>query len=156
MNRNPALSYRQMVARSSTPMGLVVMLYDIVLEGINRALEALSTGDIELRSSELSRALAAIGELQASLDFHRGGDVARRLEQFYNLMRGKILEAQIRASEKTLREVAGHIACMRGAWQEIERQLPSAAKSLLPELPVWAGQSETGDGNAVRTSRWSA
>ncbi|MBI1749431.1 MAG: flagellar export chaperone FliS [Acidobacteria bacterium] len=165
MNADPARSYKQFAAGSASPVGLVVMLYDAAMSSLERATQAVDAGDTEKRSAALNHVLAVIGELQGCLNFERGGEVAQRLERFYSVARGKVLEAHIKVSRKMLEELSGQFASLREAWQEVERAesgntvkmqpspsvVPPRAASVTP-LPaaVHAGEPERVAG------RWSA
>lgn len=152
---NPERLYRQTITRSSTSLGLVLVLYDLAIDSLHRASRALAAGAIEERTKELNRVLGALGELQSSLDFERGGEVAKRLQQFYTLMRGMVLEAQVSRSNATLAKVLKHIELVRSAWIEVEGEAarnppPSAGQAAAPR-PAAATTDEE-----VTMSRWSA
>jgi flagellar secretion chaperone FliS len=121
MNQEQIASlYRQVSARGASKVGLVVKLYDAILEDFRRALEAVASGEIERRTNTLNHALQVIAELQNSLDHERGGDVARRLENFYNVTRTMIVAANIRPSREGLQELIDLYAPVRQAWQQAE------------------------------------
>src|SRR5689334_18427773 len=70
-------SYREAAVRGATPVQLVILLYEQGIEDLRRAIIALEKNDIEARTREINHALMVIGQLQASLDMERGGEVAR-------------------------------------------------------------------------------
>jgi flagellar protein FliS len=124
MNQNQiAALYRQVSTRGASPVGLVVQLYDIIFSDLQRALEALAAGDIERRTAKLSHALLVIAELQNTLDHERGGEVARRLKNFYNVTRGMILEANIRCSAEAIQKIMDLYMPLRQAWQQVEQEI---------------------------------
>jgi flagellar secretion chaperone FliS len=117
---NPAVNYQQAAARGTTPVGQVVALYDTILRDLARALAALQTGRTETRVDELNHALLVIAHLQNVLDHERGGDAARRFEQFYNATRGLIVQANAEASADSLRELIDIYSSLRQAWYQVE------------------------------------
>jgi flagellar protein FliS len=95
-----------------------------------RAQQAVRDNNAEKRVSELNHVLAVIGQLQGTLDFERGGQVAAHLDQFYNVMRARVLQASIQSSNPILEELARHFSSLKEAWQDVERSttnLPGAA-----------------------------
>ena len=74
---NPQLSYRETAVRGASPIRLIILLYEQVIEDLRRALAALEQGDIEKRTREINHAILVIGHLQATLDKEQGGQVAR-------------------------------------------------------------------------------
>ena len=113
--------YRQTSTRGSNPVGLVVKLYDAILEDFRLALEALDAGNIERRTGAMNHALQVIAELENSLDHQRGGEVARHLQGLYRVTRAMILEANIRASREQIEKLAQLYRPVRQAWQQAEQ-----------------------------------
>jgi len=120
-----AAAYRQASTRGSSPVGLVVRLYDAILEDFRRAIQAIQSRDVEARTSVLNHALQIVAELQNSLDLERGAQVARRLDGFYNVTRGLILEANVSGSREKLERLTALYNPVRQAWQQAEKELGS-------------------------------
>jgi flagellar secretion chaperone FliS len=121
--RNPALAYRQSSVQGSTPLGRVVMLYDGAITFLNRALAAIEAGDIQKKTDHLKRALAIFAQLEGSLNFEQGGEVARTLKAFYSYARTQALKASLENSLEMLRALIQEFTEVRDAWQEGERRL---------------------------------
>jgi flagellar secretion chaperone FliS len=117
---NPRLAYRQAAVETATPLGLVVILYDLVIEDFAKAIAAIGSGDVEARTAAVHHALSVLEQLQGRLDFEKGGDVARQLDGFYSMIRGKMLEAQMKCSREIFGELMAFISDMRRAWKQIE------------------------------------
>jgi len=119
MNPNEiATLYRETSARGTHPMALVVKLYDAILEDLRRALNAAASGDIEGRTASLNHALLVIAELQSVLDHTRGGKVAKRLDGFYNVTRGLIVEANLRSKPEHVQRLIELYMPLRQAWKK--------------------------------------
>jgi len=115
-------AYHQGAASGSSPIGLVVLLYEQAAKDLREALKALRVGDIERRTFEINHALLVVGQLQATLDMDRGGEVAVSLDRFYNQVRSRLLQAQIQASSAILEEQINLLLSLRETWQEVERR----------------------------------
>jgi flagellar protein FliS len=137
MKNNPALEYRQAAVRSASPLGLVGLLYDAALNSLNRAIRAMEAHDVEQRVAALDHVLAIIGHFQQTLDFERGGDVARNLDRFYHASRAAILEATFTQSAQTLKDLAVQFQGLRDAWKEADRR--GNAPVAIFETPAAAG-----------------
>ncbi len=125
--RDPVRSYRESAVRGASPLGLIVILYDEIVRSVRKALQAFERGEIETRGRELTHAVEVIGYLQSILDFEKGGQVARNLSDFYNFMRGKLLQIHITPSREGLEELAREFAKVGAAWQQAERLLAQPA-----------------------------
>jgi flagellar protein FliS len=122
MTYNPALAYRQEAVRTASPLGLVVLLYDSLLLSLNRAVHAFDSRQIELRVTELNRALKVIDTLQGTLDFEKGGDIAANLDRLYEACRGAILGANISQKKDAIVRIAGELRGVRDAWRDADRK----------------------------------
>jgi flagellar secretion chaperone FliS len=122
MNHSEIASrYREISARGSHPVGLVVKLYDAILEDFRRAMKAVAEGDIETRTSCLNHALKIIAELQSVLDHERGKEVARRLNGFYDVTRMLIVEANFHAELSHIQRLVELYLPLYHAWRQVEQ-----------------------------------
>jgi len=121
--KNPALAYRQLSVQGASPMGLVVMLYDGAIATLSEAIAAIEAHDIERKCRHYRRALAIIIQLEGTLNFELGGEVASDLQSFYTYARAQIMKANIQNSAEIGRSLLEHFTTLRNAWREGERRL---------------------------------
>ncbi len=119
---NAASEYRKRAVETASPVGLVVLLYGGVVTALMRAVAAVEANNVEKRVAELNRALNILSELQGTLNFEKGGEVARHLEKFYMVMRSQVLEASIKNSKPLLLELIAHVGSLKEAWEQVDRQ----------------------------------
>jgi len=118
---NPRFSYREAAVQGSSPVRLVVLLYEQLIQDLRRALVALENNDITARTREINHAIVVLGYLQGTLDKERGGAVALNLERFYNQTRTGLLEAHCQQSPTLLERQIKLLMQVRQAWCEVER-----------------------------------
>lgn len=124
--------YQDSAIRGATPIELVVILYDSAIDNMRRALAAMQENNIETRTAEVQHALLVLQQLQGTLDFERGGSAARQFEQFYNLVRAKLLEGQMRSSPELILRQMRLMSEVRDCWMQAKRLLqPQQASSPL-------------------------
>ena len=114
-------AYRENTARRSTPVGRVVLLYEQLIQDVVQAIAAVKNQQVELRTNAIDHALLVLAILQGSLDLDQGGDVARNLDRFYTLVRNRLLDAQMQASDRILEEQRALLLSLRAAWLEVEK-----------------------------------
>ncbi len=139
---NAALAYQQSSARTATPVGQVVALYDTILRDLRRAKEAQGGGNVEKRVFELNHALAVIGHLRSVLDHERGGEAAKRLERFYEVTHAMILQASISPERGTTNKLIQLYSSLRQAWQVCEKQIAVGGDFTLPAPPAVSAAAE--------------
>ena len=123
---HPAHAYRQFSVQGSTPLGLVVMLYDGAIAAMLRAVAAIAAHDIQTKCKHLNRAQAIITQLEGTLNMELGGEVAQTLKTFYLYARGQAMKANIENSPEILRSLIEKFTTVREAWYEADhRPTPS-------------------------------
>ena len=148
-------------ARGASPIGQIVALYDAILRDFVRALAALKAKDIETRVFELNHALTVIGYLQYILDHERGGESAKHFARFYDLTRGMIVQANIRATPESIEELIDLYGGMRKAWYQADQKLsldqqPAPPATRLGDAPGTRDASPATDDSETVQLQWSA
>ena len=124
-------TYRELGAQGADPLEMVVMLYNVLLDDLRRAIEALHAHDVEKRTMEIQHAMRILEQLQGSLDMERGGEPAQNLDLLYAMIRAKLIEAHWKSSEELLSHQINILTPIREAWEQV-RRLPR----LEPQLPA--------------------
>jgi flagellar protein FliS len=104
---------------SADPLELVHILYQHTLTMVGDARRHLAARDIAGRGHSITRAIAAIDELDKSLDRVNGGPIVSNLAALYQYMRSRLLTANIRQEDKPLAEVEGLLRTLGEAWNAI-------------------------------------
>ena len=136
-----ARQYRELAIKGATSVGLIVVLYDMAIESLGHAMREMDAGNIEARTAELNHALSVISELQRSLNMEAGGEVAKRLSDLYDVARGKILEANIKVSKKTLEQLMNVLSSVREAWLVVEEKTAGQPGMAAQEAPQFVRTS---------------
>ena len=150
-----AAQYRELGSRGAHPVGLVVRLYDALVEDFRRAAEAVNTGKIERRTVALNHALLILAELEGTLDHERGGQVAKHLKGLYQVARPMIIEANLHSSIGKIERLASLFLPVRQAWRQAERELCEGAAERANAARPEAMAAESDDAVAVGTRSWS-
>jgi flagellar protein FliS len=104
---------------SADPLELVHILYQHTQTMVADARQHLAAGNIAARGHSISRAIAAIDELDSSLDRTSGGPLARNLAALYQYMRGRLIAANIHQDDAPLSEVEALLRTLGEAWSAI-------------------------------------
>ncbi len=144
--------YQDSAVRGATPIELVIVLYDSAIEDMRRALAAMGASDIETRAAKVSHALMVLQQLQGTLDFEQGGSSAKQFEQFYNMVRAKLLESQLRGSSDLMQQQIRYMSEVRDCWMQAKRLLQPKAGAIAASLATSSGS--VGEGGPK--SEWNA
>jgi flagellar protein FliS len=101
---------------AASPVELVVMLYDGALRFLGQAREAIERRDVRAKGEALSRVIAIVGELQATLDMEQGGEVAASLHRLYAYVMDCLVAASVNRDVVPLDDAARVLATLREGW----------------------------------------
>jgi len=116
-------AYRRNSVATATPLGLIVMLYDGLAVNLARAERSLAVAPGAESARFLKKAQDIICELMGSLDFEKGGEIARNLFRVYEYMNYRLIQANLRRDPAVVAEVRGLVLQLKEAWEEAERRL---------------------------------
>ena len=109
---------------NTSPLQLVVMCYDGMLRFMKKAREAIEKGDVELKVKNINKTIAIIDELQNSLDFVRGGEIARNLDRVYDYFNNELMKVGMHNDLKILEHLEHLVKELRSAWAKISAESP--------------------------------
>jgi flagellar secretion chaperone FliS len=147
---DPDVTYRTASPRASSGVGIVILLYEQLVQDLRRAMTAIDRADVEARTSELRHALEVVGQLQARLDMQAGGEVAQNLDQFYAVLQAGILDAQFKVSKALLGQLIQSVLSIREAWVNVEQSTTSEQASAENSA---TGEAKTQDSSGQAASR---
>lgn len=120
--------YKEAAVNTASPGLLVLMLYDGVLQALNRAEYGFTLENIVKRNEEihngLMRAHEILRELQQSLDLEVETEFGERMYALYGFMLDRIFEANVKKSQEGLGPVKEMLQDIRDAWDEMLRTVP--------------------------------
>ena len=109
--------YQSMEVQTADPLELVILLYKGAIKECHQAATYLQEGKTGPRVRSINQAIAIIGELQASLDFKKGGQIAQSLDRLYAYMTQRLTTANLRQDDRGLNEVAKLLGDLLSGWE---------------------------------------
>lgn len=121
---NPLDVYRETHIKTASAGQIIVMLYDEGIKQIDFAIEMLESKgkNLDEISNALIKAQDIITELMASLDFERGGEVAKNLFSLYMFFNQRLIEANLNKEIEPVKIVRRLFGELRGAWADIVKK----------------------------------
>lgn len=109
----------ELALTDASPQKLIALLLNRALELVSKATGAAQRGEVTEMGEAVSKAMAVITGLQASLDYERGGEIARNLDSLYDYMTDLLLRATSERNAVHLIEVSGLLHEIKGGWDSI-------------------------------------
>jgi len=116
-------AYRETKIKTASQGKLILMLYDGAIGSLKEAAEHLEKNDkkLDVVNNQIVKAQDMITELMVSLDFDRGGEIAKGLFSLYMYFNRQLMDANLRKDPSVLREVQNHMSELRDAWAQIAK-----------------------------------
>lgn len=109
----------------ASPHRLIQLLFEGALGRLAAAQGAMERGDIAVKGEMLGKAIGIVGGLRSSLDMD-AGELSERLDQLYEYMNLRLLEASSQNDIDKVAEVIQLLKTVKSGWDEIG---PQAAKA---------------------------
>ena len=107
------------VTTTANPLDLIIQLYDGAISRLSKAAFCINQGKMAEKIQFITRTIAIIEELLASLNMEEGGEVAANLQGLYVHMLQELTIANANNDVKKIKQVEVLLKELRGAWKEI-------------------------------------
>ena len=111
-------SYRRMAVTTADPMQILVALYDGLLRHMHSAKIALEEGDAQRVGNALSKALAIISELDASVDESQDPQFSQQLCAIYAWASHELIQSNVHRDPARVEQVIPLFKELRDAWAD--------------------------------------
>lgn len=104
----------------ASPLQLVLILTDGLLEELARARAHIDARRYELKAHSLDKCIAILNGLSSALDVETGGEVVANLERLYNYCAERLYKAGFQLDVGIVDEVVGLLTTVRQGWQGMQ------------------------------------
>ena len=144
MYSNGIQSYRKTNVVTADPMRLVIMCYEGAVDNLKLAKQKIDEKDYEAKAKAIIKTREIIDELLCSLDFEKGGVIAKNLSSLYNYMTRRIIHGDVNQDMGAIDEVIGMLTELLSAWQEVaskpDTEIQAEGESFYEDrMPMAAG-----------------
>lgn len=120
-----AARYREADLLTMSPERQVVALYTHLLVQLRQAAQHGERGERAPRAERLVKAHAIVEELEASLDFEAGGEIAANLQRLYRFLLQELFGLGRAHDAARLTALIALVTDLHEAWTEAARQAPA-------------------------------
>jgi flagellar protein FliS len=147
-NPNAHLAYKTVQVTTTDRGRLLLMMYEGAIKFLKQAKAGIEANDVAKFCRFLSKGQAIIAELMNTLDFEKGGQIARDLDRLYDFMLFYLTEANLHRDPARVQKTIGLLDTIYGAYKDIIENQKAATQ--LPDLPPEAKAPEAASGEAPR------
>ena len=110
----------------ASPHRLVQMLMEGALEKVATAKGCIERRDLAGKSRHISWAMSIVNGLRSSLDLETGGEIAANLDDLYDYMSRRLIDASVQNDAAALDEVIDLMIEIKGAWDAMPEDVKHA------------------------------
>jgi flagellar protein FliS len=114
---NGANQYKQMQIKTASKGQILIMLYEAAIKNVKKAALAIDQGDKAGKGVHIGKAHDIINELNNTLNFDVGGEIARDLERLYNFMVEQLVKANLDNTKEPLQAVSKMLETLLAGWR---------------------------------------
>ncbi len=122
-------AYKQTSVKTASKEQILLMLYQAAIKNCKKAIEAIERKDLAEKGQFIGKLQDIVIELNSSLDFEVGGDVAKELSSLYDFMLHSSTQANIKIDKEPLVGVLDVLTTLYEGWQQAVKQLRQEAKA---------------------------
>ncbi len=120
-------NYLENQVKNANPLEHVVMLYSKALSCLKVAKKAIEEGlkdpeNIKKKAENIGRATEIIAYLQGSLNMEKGGEVAKNLNEIYDILITELVRANMENNTEIITKSIETLENLRKAWEEIRKE----------------------------------
>ncbi|WP_130471150.1 flagellar export chaperone FliS [Candidatus Magnetaquicoccus inordinatus] len=129
-------SYKTSRANTASREDLLILLYEGAIRFLERSISEMEAKNLAEHKMYLRRGLAIIAELQNTLDFEKGEDLAVQLFELYGFMINRLTQANITQDLSHIRIVISNMNTLLEGWREAVRQVKQIQDNAAAEPDV--------------------
>lgn len=116
-------AYHKTSITTASKEQLLLMLYEGCIRNFKKAKKAMEEENIPEKGKWLGKAQDIVNELSNSLDFERGGDIAKQLESLYLFVFSESTEASIQNNPERLQQCINVMTTLYEGWQGAVKEI---------------------------------
>jgi flagellar secretion chaperone FliS len=154
MSTDPYQAYAEgSILGSQNPMQLTIALYEAGIRKVQEAKRCLEVRDIMGRANAITKAIAIIGELEASLNPEpEARELTENLARLYKYMQQRLSEANLKQAAEPLVEVEGLLKTMVEGWYTAADNARKAAQAEAALMDYSEPEVMTDENDVLRIS----
>jgi flagellar protein FliS len=118
MYSNGIQNYRRTSILTADRTKLVLMCYEAAIEHLKMGKERYLQKDFEGKAKDFMKTQDIINELLCSLDFEKGGEIAKNLDALYRYILKRMIHAEVNKDIKAIDEVIWILSELKSGWEQ--------------------------------------
>lgn len=110
-------AYKKASITTASPGQILIMLYEAAIKYLKKAQSCIDAKDIAGKGLAIGKVTDIVNELNATLNFEVGGQVAKDLEALYNFITNELLKANLNNDKEQLGRIIKIMENLLDGWR---------------------------------------
>ncbi|WP_281951138.1 flagellar export chaperone FliS [Nitrosophilus kaiyonis] len=120
---NPLDAYMKNSVETATPLRQVILLYEKAIVTLKQIKDDINNNDIKAKIEHISKVTNIITALDSSLDFEKGGEIAKNLHMLYDFVDRSLLTIHAKNDKQLIDDVIEILENLKEGWEGIESKV---------------------------------
>jgi flagellar protein FliS len=129
-------AYKKTSVNTASKEQVLLMLYQAAIKNCKKAIEAIEQKKIAAKGEYIGKLQDIVIELNNSLDFEVGGDIAKELSSLYDYILFSSSQANIKIDKEPLEGCLNVLNTLYAGWSEAIKSLRPTAAAETPKDEV--------------------
>ncbi len=116
-------AYKKTSVHTASKEQILLMLYQAAIKNCKKAIEGIETDNVKMKGEHIGKLQDIIIELNNSLDFEVGGDIARELSSLYDYLLYSSTQANIKIDRAPLEGCLNVLTTLYDGWAQAIKSL---------------------------------
>ncbi len=121
-------SYLENQVKNAHPLDHVIMLYTRALSCLRIAKKAIEEGlknpeNVKKKAENIGKATEIIAYLQGSLNMEKGGEIAKNLNEIYDILISELVKANLENNTEIIAKSIETLENLKKAWEDVKANL---------------------------------
>jgi flagellar protein FliS len=116
-------AYKKTSIHTASKEQILLMLYQAAIKNCKKAIESINAKDIPAKGEHIGKLQDIVIELNNSLDFEVGGDIAKELSSLYDFILFSSTQANIKIDPEPLEGVLNVLNTLYEGWGQAIKSL---------------------------------
>lgn len=112
-----ANQYKQTSVKTANRGQILIMLYEAAIKHVKKASDCIDRKDLAGKGQSIIKVHDIINELNNTLDFEVGGQIAKDLERLYMFMTDQLVKANLENKKEPLQQVQKLLETLLEGWR---------------------------------------
>lgn len=119
-------AYKKTSVQTASREQILLMLYQAAIKNCKKAISAIDENDVAKKGEFIAKLQDIVIELNNSLDFEIGGDVARELSSLYDYVLYSSTQANIKIDKEPLEGCLNVLTTLYDGWAQAIKSLKNS------------------------------